>query len=125
MRDAARGHGIQHNRATSGGHFEAQGLLQRGTRMRDDVVWKIFECCAFAQLNYSFENRGPIESSINARGRRCRQANVRFRLLDNFSNQVVAAQHAARRIEQHQVRCSIVERQWSQHLQGQREPRFA
>ena len=92
--------------------------------MWNDVVGKIFERGSFAHVNHGFEDGGFFRGSINARRRRRGQANVRSGFLHNFRDQVIAAQHSSRRIQQHQVGGAVRECKRRQRLQRQREARL-
>lgn len=49
---------------------------------------------------------------------------MRSGFLHDFRGEMIAAQHSAGRIEKHQVGSAVSEREWSQNLQRQREPRL-
>ena len=92
--------------------------------MGNDVIGKIFERGSFANVNHGFEDRGFFRGSINPRRRRRRQANVRSRFLHYIRDEVIAAQHPSRWIQEHQVGCAIRESERREHLQRQREARL-
>ena len=92
--------------------------------MGNHVVGKVFERRSFIQTNNDFEDRRFFRGSIDSRGRRRGETNVRFRFLHNIRDQMIAAQHSSRRIQQHQVGRAVRESERRQRLQRQREARL-
>ena len=124
MSHAAGRHRIQDDGPALTRHFNTQRLAERRACVRDDVVGEIFQRCAISQPDCGFEYRRLLGGSINScRRRRC-QADVRLCFLNNFRNEMIASQYTPRRIEEHQVRGSIVQGERRQRLQRQRKTRF-
>ena len=124
MGHAAGRHRIQNQGAASARQFDAQRLVKSSARVRDEVIWKIFESSSFAQSNHGFEDRGLFRGAIDSRRRRRSQANVSARFQRNFRDEMIASQNSSRRIKEHQVRSAISERKRSQRLKRQREARL-
>ena len=92
--------------------------------MWNDVIGKIFERGAFAQMNHGFEDRRFFRGSINSRRRRRGQANVRVGFLHNVRGEMIAAQHASCRVQEHQVGGAVRQGKRGQRLQRQGEARL-
>lgn len=92
--------------------------------MRNHVVRKIFKCGVFSYADHGFEDCRMLCGSINAGGRRGRQADVRIFFQNDVRQKVIASQHSSRRVQQHQIGPAIRKSKRGQRLQREGEARL-
>ena len=101
--DTPRSHGVIDDRAALPGHPYGEILGECRSRMRYQVIGKIFDGCTLADGDFSFASGRLVGCPINLTGGRCRQYHVRIRPENYLRAETVAAKDSATRIQQHHV----------------------
>lgn len=81
------------------------------------MIWQKFKCGIFANFDMCFLNSWAMSRAIDTRGRGRREARVRAGSKIDLRREDVAAENAARRIEEHGISRAVIERDGALRLQ--------